>query len=60
MNSVRANGVRNLTTHSPAGSVAAALSMAARMRRFSKVRVTARLAFRFGTTMPSHRPVNGC
>ena len=54
-----ANGVRNLTTHSPAGNASAAPDTAARIRRLSKVRVTARLACRLGTTSPSQRPVKG-
>ena len=44
MNSLRSNGVRNRTTHNPAGSTADDMAIAARMRRFNSVRVTARLA----------------
>ncbi len=59
MNSLRSNGVRSRTTHKPGASAAAVVATAARMRRLSNVRVTARLACRFGTTRPSQRPVPG-
>lgn len=59
MNSLRANDVLNLTTQSPAGRAFAVLAIAARIRRFNSVRVTARLACRLGTTSPSQSPVNG-
>ena len=59
MNSLRSNGVRNRTTHNPDGSTADDMAIAARMRRFNSVRVTACLACRFGTTKPNHNPVSG-
>jgi hypothetical protein len=43
MNSVRAKGIRKRTTHIPGASPRASLT-AARIRRFSSVRVTARFA----------------
>lgn len=58
-NSWRSNGVRSRTTHSPGASAAATWDTAARMRRFNSVRVTARLACRFGTTKPSQSSVTG-
>lgn len=55
-NCVAANGERRRTSHCPAGSWAACRANTARICRFSRLRVTARLAWRFGTTQPSQCP----
>jgi hypothetical protein len=52
-NWARSKGARRRTTHRPAGSVARWRAMAARAWRLIRLRVTARLACRLGTTSPA-------
>lgn len=52
-NRLRSKPARSRTTHSPPGSAALRAPTAARISRRSRLRVTARRAWRFGTTKPS-------
>ncbi len=51
------NDARSRITHWPAGILGPWRSIAVRICRFNRLRVTARLACRFGTTKPSHDAV---
>mgnify|MGYP003376446989 CR=1 FL=1 len=54
-NSAGATGARNRTSHWPPGRAAACRSKATRIWRFNSVRVTARRAWRLGTTQPTQK-----
>ena len=56
VNRTRSKGERNRTIHKPAARPSAWRSMAARIWRLMRVRVTALRACRLGTTAPSQRP----